>query len=107
MAFKPVFQFRNPDSTADLNKAYSAAIAKGIYLGGDISVSSSNLNITIAPFTAVGHDGLTVVSDANISLTATPGYVNVIALFVRYERAAPPIIQVEIFPENTDQRISL
>ena len=99
MAFKPIFHFRNPDSTFDLNSAYASAISKGIYTGGDIRVSSDNLNITVAPFTAVGFDGLVVKTDASISLTAINGKVNVVALFAKYERNSDPIIQLRVYEE--------
>jgi hypothetical protein len=102
VAFKPIFKFRNPDSTADLNQAYSSAVSKGIYVGGDIIVTPSNLNVNIAPFTVVGHDGLVVVSDSTISLAARSDIgVNVIALFARYERNAEPVIKLEIFEESS------
>jgi hypothetical protein len=99
MAFKPVFKFRNPDSTFDLNSAYSSAIAKGIYSGGDVTVSG--LNITIAPFTAVGFDGLVVKSDTPITVTAVNGKINVVALFAKYERDAKSAIQLNVFEEAT------
>jgi hypothetical protein len=83
MAFKPIFRFRNPDSTADLNKAYASAVSKGIYSGGDLIVSPSSLNITVAPFTAVGFDGLTLESTTSTQLQAVNGYINVLALIAR------------------------
>lgn len=99
MSFKPIFRFRNPDSTADLNSAYSSAISKGIYNGGDITVSLNNLNITVAPFTVVGHDGLVVKTDAPVTLTAIDGKSNVVALFAKYEKNAEPLIQLRVFEE--------
>lgn len=99
MSFKPIFRFRNPDSTLDLNTAYSSAIDKGIYSGGDLSVSSTSLVVTVAPFTAVGYDGLVVKSDSSISVTVLNNQVNVIALYAKYERNADPVINVKVYNE--------
>lgn len=96
MAFKPIFRFRNSDSTRDLNTHYASGIEKGIYTGGDLFISPSTLTVSVQPFTAVGFDGMVVVSDAPVILTVPDRQDSLLVLFAKYELGADPLIELSV-----------
>ncbi len=102
MAITPLLVWKNADSTRDLNAAWRVA-NKGVYEGGLLSFSSSNMQVTVSPFVAKSADGMTCVSDLNETVTLTSAgttSIQYIVLFLKYE-IPTPIARVEVVSEAT------
>lgn len=99
MTFSAKLGFKNPSSSQDLNETQAKIIHKGIYDGGSLGLSGISLNVTIAPFVAVGYDGMVVVSDATETLTVVDGQQNYIVLLARYEQRTTPTIQFQVLDD--------
>lgn len=99
MTFNAKLGFKNPSSSQDLNETQAKIIDKGIYDGGALGLSGVSLNITIAPFVAVGYDGMVVVSDATETVTVIDGQINYIVLLSKYEYRAAPTIQFQVLDD--------
>lgn len=96
---KGLLVWQNPDSTRDLNSAWGL-VAKGVYDGGALTLSGSNLGVTVAPFIAKSRDGLTVVSDSSETVMLTAGSTQYLVLFAKYETGAP-VLQLQLVSPAT------
>ncbi len=92
--------FKNQASSEDLNQMIAKIIDKGIYEGGTLGISGSSLNITIAPFVAVGYDGMVVISDATETVTVVDGQINYIVLLSKYENRSTPSMQFYVLNDT-------
>lgn len=91
--------WKNPDSTLDLNRMWGV-MNKGIYEGGTLTLSATNLGVTINPFIAKSFDGMTVVSDAAEILFLTAGTTQYLVLFAKYD-IPTPTFQMQLVSETT------
>lgn len=98
---KGLLVWQNPDSTRDLNNVWGL-VRKGMYQGGTLTASGSSLAVTIAPFIAKSHDGMTCVSDATETVYLTPGTTQYIVLFAKYE-IPTSTTRIEVISELTWQ----
>ncbi len=76
MALRGLFQYRNQDSTKDLNDRFGGLVVKGVFdpgttdgAAGDVTTPvvqpvAGQLNVEILGFVAVGNDGMAVVHEA-------------------------------------------
>ena len=107
MAIKPVLQYRNPDSTLDLNSTQAKIIDRAIFDGGTLSLSAISLQVTVAPFIVVGFDGMTAISDSNevrsvpAPAVAGPDRVSYLILHLEYRSLTSPISNLQVVPEST------
>ncbi len=107
-----LLQFRNPDSTENLNARLSGLIPKGIVKGGVIIPEPASLQVRIkgdgvSPFIilAFASDGM-VVRERNEEhvLPIQPGIASVIALRAKYvEALGSSIARFEVLPLGTFQ----
>ena len=107
MAIKPVLQYRNPDSTLDLNSTQARIVDRAIFDGGSLSLSALSLQVTVAPFIATGFDGMISISDANETRSvpapavAGPNRVSYLILHLEYRTLTTPIANLQVIPEST------
>lgn len=107
MAVKPILQFRNQDSTLDLNTTQARIVDRAIFDGGTLTPSAVSLQVSIAPFIASGYDGMVAVSDAteNRSVPAPaaagPARVSYLILHLEYRSLTAPIVNLQVVPETT------
>jgi hypothetical protein len=100
MALRALLQFQNPDSTRDMNDR-SRVFNKGVFSGGNVT-AGTNLVVELAPFAAVGTDGMFVREDSTTNfLTVVDGVRNFIFLRSKYVDNAAPVVSVESLPEAT------
>lgn len=100
MTLKANLAFKNQASSEDLNQMIAKIIDKGIYEGGTLGISGSSLNITIAPFVAVGYDGMVVISDATETVTVVDGQINYVVLLSKYEDRSTPSMQFYVLSDT-------
>lgn len=107
MAVKPILQFRNQDSTLDLNTTQARIVDRAIFDGGTLTPSAVSLQVSIAPFIASGYDGMVAVSDTteNRSVpapaSAGPARVSYLILHLEYRSLTAPIVNLQVVPETT------
>lgn len=112
MTIKPLFQWKAPDSTADLNGRVRE-IRRSIFPAplnqvgvGLVTPSTSNLTVTVTPFLAQGFDGMAVSSDATLTTTlpvppSGPAQVYWLTLFARYHLQQPAQLVFAFVPDST------
>lgn len=107
MTIKPVLQYRNADSTLDLNSTQAKIIDRAIFDGGSLTLSAVALQLTVAPFIATGFDGMIAISDSNeIRSVPAPGVagpnrVSYLVLHLEYRTLTSPISNLQVIPEST------
>lgn len=107
MAIKPILQFRNQDSTLDLNNTQARIVDRAIFDGGTLTPSAVSLQVTIAPFIATGFDGMVAVSDTTETrsipapASAGPDRVSYLILHLEYRSLTTPIFNLQVVPETT------
>jgi len=107
VAIKPILQFRNADSTLDLNTTQAKIVDRAIFDGGSLTPSGVSLQVSIAPFIATGYDGIVAVSDATETRSvpapaaAGPDRVSYLILHLEYRSLTTPIFNLQLVPETT------
>lgn len=107
MAIKPVLQYRNADSTLDLNSTQARIIDRAIFDGGTLSLSATTLQVTVAPFIATGFDGMIAISDSNevrsvpAPAAAGPARVSYLILHLEYRTLTSSLSNLQVVPEST------
>jgi hypothetical protein len=107
VAIKPILQFRNQDSTLDLNSTQARIVDRAIFDGGTLTPSGVSLQVTIAPFIASGYDGMVAVSDTTETRSipapaaAGPARVSYLILHLEYRSLTTPIVNLQVVPETT------
>lgn len=107
MTIKPVLVYRNSDSTLDLNSRAARILDRGIFDGGHLSPSGLALTMDIAPFIAVGWDGMVAISDDSETLSipgpaaAGPSRVSYLILHLEYRSLTSAIANLQVVPEST------
>ncbi len=99
MALKGVFSYGNVDSSQEYNLRTAKIVDRTILDGG--ALTYSGLNVLIAPFRAVGFDGLTVISDTSVTVALTTGQINYVICLAKYQLNAAPLIEVKVVNEAT------
>lgn len=105
MAIKPLLVFRNADSTADLNSRAARILDRGIFDGGQLSPSGVAVTVDVAPFIAVGFDGMVAISDGTETLSvpvpAAGTEVSYLILHLEYRSLTASIANLQLIPETT------
>ncbi len=107
MAIKPILQFRNQDSTLDLNTTQARIVDRAIFDGGTLTPSAVSLQVSIAPFIVTGYDGMVAVSDSTETRSipapaaAGPDRVSYLVLHLEYRSLTSPIVNLQVIPETT------
>ena len=105
MAIKPVLVYRNSDSTADLNSRASRIVDRGIFDGGHVSPSASAMSVDVAPFIAVGYDGIVAISDGTEILSrpapAAGTEVSYLILHLEYRSLTSSIASLQFITESS------
>jgi len=107
VAVRPLLQYRNPDSTLDLNSTQARIVDRAIFDGGSLTLSGVSLQVTVAPFIATGYDGMVAISDASEVLSvpapaaAGPNRVSYLILHLEYRTLTSPIVNLQVIPETT------
>ena len=60
MTATALFQYKNLDSTQDLNSRFSDLFQKGIYAGGRLAVNSGAYTVSVTPYSAMTVSGMAV-----------------------------------------------
>lgn len=107
MAVRPILQYRNADSTLDLNSTKARIVDRAIFDGGSLTPSGVSLQVTVAPFIAAGYDGMVAISDASEVLSvpapavAGPNRISYLILHLEYRTLTSPIVNLQVVPETT------
>ena len=94
---RPLLQFRNFDSTQDLNDQFSEFFKRGIISGGQV-VATGGLNIQVSPFKLMGSDGMVVIETsqtATLTLPNTPA-TYVVVFQSQYVANSTPLLGFEV-----------
>lgn len=101
MAIQAIFEFRNADSTLDLNNRYNGLINRGIFYGGVVT-PGSGLSVFISPFYAVSKDGMVLREDAISAIVpVTSGIKSYIVLRAKYSTSATPTLTFEALSSSS------
>lgn len=107
MAITPILQFRNSDSTRDLNATQARIVDRAIFDGGALTLSGVSLQVSIAPFIAAGYDGIVAISDAVETRSvpapagAGPARVSYLVLHLEYRSLTTSIYNLQVIPDTT------
>jgi hypothetical protein len=111
MGLRGLLQFRNPDSTADVNAKTSSFVDKGVFDAGSVHPSGAGnvttpvvfrvpgqLSVQVGAFVAQGADGMVCVHEAppNPYLVVTAGVDQYVLVKTVYNAAGQPDIQFEV-----------
>ena len=95
MAVQAIFEFKNADSTLDLNNRFNGLFSRGIFYGGTVS-PGSGLSISISPFFAVSYDGMVLREESvSTTLTVSAGIKSYIVLRAKYSGSEVPTLSFE------------
>ena len=90
-------QFRNADSTLDINSMLSGFLKRGIISGGLVTPVAGQLQVQVSPFKLIGYDGMVVVETSNtVTLNVVAGQTNVIVFNSQYVSNSNPIAQWQV-----------
>jgi hypothetical protein len=90
-------QFRNADSTQNINSMLSGFLKRGIISGGLITPVSGQLQVQVSPFKLIGYDGMVVLETSNtVTLNVVAGQTNVVVFNSQYVSNSNPIAQWEV-----------
>jgi len=101
VAIKPVLQYRNPDSTSDLNSSQAKIIDRAIFDGGSLTLSGTSLQVTVDPFVIAGYDGMVAVSDASETVSVPALGTYYLILHLEYRTLTAPLANLQVVPETT------
>jgi len=96
MVLKAVLQWKNDDSTRDLNSRFSALFEKGVLEGGLLVPVASQLKIDVQPFSLMSNDGMLVTQDTTERLDLVIDQTNVISLLVQHNIGAAPTLEYHV-----------
>ena len=99
MTLRGIFSYQNLDSTNDLNALNAKIVDKGIYDNGLLIPSSTSLEISIAPFIAVGYDGMVIKSDAVETVTVPTNAVSYLICYAKWLSGSSPQLTIQIVTE--------
>jgi len=105
---KALLQFRNADSTLDLNTHLSEFFKRGIVSGGVVTplTPNSQPQVTVSPFKLMGVDGMAVIeTGATTTLNLPTNQTSVVCLKTKYSPNSLPTIEwqvLEISAYNSD-----
>lgn len=91
MAIQTLLRWRNPDKTLDLNNRFKTVFNKGVVDGGLLTPVSGQLEVEVAPFTAVSFDGAVIHSDDTETVVVPDGEDFYIVLNARWRFGDSPI----------------
>lgn len=94
MTITVVERWKNPDSTADLNRRIKYLVKKGFVWGGEVTPTGVGLSILVNPFAAYTTDGMHAISDAVETLTVFSNQVNVVVFLAKYNTGGVPPVPV-------------
>lgn len=101
MAIKPVLQYRNPDSTSDLNSSQAKIIDRAIFDGGSLTLSGTSLQVTVDPFVIAGYDGMVAVSDSSETVSVPALGTYYLILHLEYRTLTAALANLQVVPETT------
>jgi hypothetical protein len=91
---KPLLQFRNADSTQDLNNQLAGFFSTGIIAGGAVVPVVGALQVQVTPFKLIGPDGMVVMETSNTAtLNVVAGETNVVVFQTIYSPNSTPTTQ--------------
>jgi len=102
MTLHASFVWKNPDATKDLNDRIRRIVHRGIVWGGVVNPAPSGLQVIVDPGVSVSFDGMTVVEDAQTTLTVAAGVRNYVVLWAKYNEGgipALPTLMYQVMPE--------
>jgi hypothetical protein len=96
MALKAIMQWKNLDSTRDLNARFKALFHKGVIEGGLISPVVGDLQVDVLPFSAFSSDGMLVQNDVAERLTIPVDQTSVLSILARHQIGEPPVLEYHV-----------
>ena len=94
MTAKALFQFKNLDSTQDLNARFQDLFGKGVYAGGRFAVVSGAYSISVTPYSAMTLSGMAVFNDEPTTISLSGTGLQYIVIDAIYNASGPASIRV-------------
>jgi hypothetical protein len=101
MTLRALLQFRNLDSTSDINTRYVNLIGPGVYHGGQVTPVPAQLAVSLAPWQLVNVDGMVAEETSDTVILQCPaGQTTVIAVYAVYVENGAPILQTVAYERD-------
>lgn len=94
MTATALFQYKNLDSTKDLNARFAGLFGKGVYAGGRFEVNAGANAITVTPYTAMTLSGMAVFDNDATTVTLSGAGLQYIVIDAAYNETGPANISV-------------
>lgn len=99
MTLQGIFSYQQSNNTEDINALNKKIIDRGIFDDGEITLSSTSLQVFINPFRAVGYDGMIVISDEITTLTIPTNQTSYIICYAKWINGSNPTIELKVITE--------
>lgn len=99
MTLQGIFSYQQSNNTEDINALNKKIIDRGIFDDGEITLSSTSLQVFINPFRAVGYDGMVIISDEITTLTIPTNQTSYIVCYAKWVNGSDPTIELKVITE--------
>ena len=94
MSATALFQYKNLDSTQDLNTRFQDLFQKGIYAGGRLAVNSGAYTVSVTPYSAMTASGMAVYDTESTSVVLSGTGLQYIVIDAVYNDSGAASISV-------------